>query len=360
MAANLKPHSHPDTDPSFSGWQPTPVPAPTATPQRVKTWQYVVLGFAATTFLIGCVAAAAFVLASRSAEPAAAPEVPVASTAAPTSIVDESDTVAPATTLPPVATEAPATTQPPSTTVPESAPPETTVPPPATTEPPADDPTNQDQEPLDLRVIEALNTASLNLAKLESTPASPATSFNRAEYGTWSDDDNDCQTTDTEILIRNSETPVEFDTTGCFPISGVWADTYTGQPILTANQASVIKTIPLSEVHRSGGAEWDAATKARFVNDLDHPGANAIITRATGLVRGDKTPDAWMPEGDTAACGYSIDWISVKFAWGLSVTDAERAALSDGLVRCTTKALSELDINRLVTNDFASETKTSL
>jgi hypothetical protein len=50
--------------------------------------------------------------------------------------------------------------------------------------------------------------------------------------------------------------------------------------------------------------------------------------------KGDQTPDQWRPPLEGYWCTYARMWIRDKTNWGLTVTSAEQAALTDMLNRC--------------------------
>ena len=58
------------------------------------------------------------------------------------------------------------------------------------------------------------------------------------------------------------------------------------------------------------------------------------VTDNVNQDKGDKSPDAWKPPLTSFHCVYARSWVQVKHAWVLSVTAAEKAALTSMLNTC--------------------------
>ncbi|MGE4029028.1 MAG: HNH endonuclease family protein [Thermoleophilia bacterium] len=85
---------------------------------------------------------------------------------------------------------------------------------------------------------------------------------------------------------------------------------------------------PLALAWRSGANGWDCDRREAFANDP----ANLLAVKA-GLNRqkADKGREAWMPPAESSRATYAEEWTSIKSKYGLSVTDARRAALTRAL-----------------------------
>jgi hypothetical protein len=51
-------------------------------------------------------------------------------------------------------------------------------------------------------------------------------------------------------------------------------------------------------------------------------------------IQGHRSPDAWKPPLSSFWCTYAKAWTRVKYVWALSVTSAEKAALTSMLKTC--------------------------
>ena len=84
-----------------------------------------------------------------------------------------------------------------------------------------------------------------------------------------------------------------------------------------------------SEAHDSGLCAYPERW-SEFANDMDNLTVAAEHPNRT--LKRDKDPADWMPE--IRRCEYAQQWIDVKAKYGLSVDEAERAALDEVLSGC--------------------------
>jgi len=161
--------------------------------------------------------------------------------------------------------------------------------------------------------------------------------YDRTEWKHWTDADHDCQDTRQEVLVRQSEVPVTFkDLRQCSVASGRWTCPYTGQVFTDPSQLDIDHVVGLKEAYDTGGAEWDAARKEAFANDLDDPELLAVSASANRS-KGDRGPEEWMPPWPQGRCPYLKARIRVQLKWGLTVPEAESRAVLGTLVEECTK-----------------------
>jgi hypothetical protein len=58
------------------------------------------------------------------------------------------------------------------------------------------------------------------------------------------------------------------------------------------------------------------------------------VDSSSNRSKGDQDPSTWKPTAQGQWCVYATDWITVKKSYGLSVTDAEKKALTEMLATC--------------------------
>ena len=75
------------------------------------------------------------------------------------------------------------------------------------------------------------------------------------------------------------------------------------------------------------------ARRQQFANDLENPQLIAV-TDNVNQAKGDQSPDQWKPPLSSYYCTYACMWVKVKSVWGLSVTAAEKSALTSMLNTC--------------------------
>ena len=117
----------------------------------------------------------------------------------------------------------------------------------------------------------------------------------------------------------------------CGVESGDLQDPYSGETISTVSKIQIDHVVPLSEMWRSGASTWTLDRRTLAANDL----RNLVAVKGTvNQSKSDKTPDEWMPPNAAYACSYARIYVGVKAEYGLSVSEAERAALDRALATC--------------------------
>ncbi|MCR6649274.1 MAG: HNH endonuclease family protein [Cellulomonas sp.] len=163
-------------------------------------------------------------------------------------------------------------------------------------------------------------------------------SYEREQFGTaWADvDRNGCDTRND--VLRRDLTATTIDADGCTVLTGVLADPYTGRRIVFARGkgsalVQIDHVVALAAAWSSGAASWDRRTREAFAND---PANLLAVDGPANQDKGASDAAAWLPPDPGFACVYALRQIRVKAAYGLSVTDDERAALYDALDTCVT------------------------
>lgn len=171
------------------------------------------------------------------------------------------------------------------------------------------------------------------LVMADPDPSRPG--YDRSAYqpSGWADLDGDCISGRHEILIAQSESPVQMDASGCFVETGAWTDPYTGTQVTAADEMTIDHVVPLSETHRAGAWRWDDTTKVAYAND-ETPGVLVAVTGSVNQSKADKTPDEWLPPRQEHHCAYASNWVTTKARWQLSVTQSEATELMRILSAC--------------------------
>ncbi|MCA9710450.1 MAG: HNH endonuclease [Myxococcales bacterium] len=165
--------------------------------------------------------------------------------------------------------------------------------------------------------------------------AGPIEAYEREAWPHWSDADGDCQDTRQEVLIAESEIPVQFRTSKhCRVKSGRWRCPYTGKVFTDPAKLDVDHLVPLAEAHRSGGHAWDRAKRERYANALGEPEHLVAVEAGANRAKADKGPEAWMPPAEGHRCAYLEDWLAVKQRWGLALDDDEQAYVTQAQQAC--------------------------
>ncbi|OJF12293.1 HNH endonuclease family protein [Couchioplanes caeruleus] len=171
--------------------------------------------------------------------------------------------------------------------------------------------------------------ARARLADLTVAEAGSMRGYRRDKFPHWRSTGDNCDVRDT-VLTRDG-TKVKFS--GCNVVAGTWISVYDGDRLTDPAKVDIDHMVPLANAWRSGASSWTTDRREEFANDLDDPQLVAVSATANRS-KGDQDPSTWKPERTEAWCQYAADWITVKARWKLTVTDKEKAALTDMLEKC--------------------------
>lgn len=132
------------------------------------------------------------------------------------------------------------------------------------------------------------------------------------------------------VLARNGK---NLQKTDCNVTDGEWLSVYDGQTLTDPLKVDVDHMVPLANAWRSGADSWTDDKRADFANDLDRPQLVAV-SASSNRSKGDQDPSQWKPPNKDYWCQYAQEWIAVKSFWELTVTSAEKVALTDMLGTC--------------------------
>ena len=221
--------------------------------------------------------------------------------------------------------------------------------------------TNQIQPTSQTKPLATTSTIANNMAPLTSTTSSTLSntaiedvatkllaltinndfsgipSYDRDLYfGSWTDDDGDCQNTRAEVLIIESLSTVSFRASNqCVVDSGEWLDPYTNNTYFLASDVDIDHVVPLRDAWQSGAYLWTDFKRKEFANDMIFDGhLIAVDDYENQSEKKAKNPSEWMPPNIAFHCEYVSIWIEIKYLWELTVTTAEYNFLDSTLTSC--------------------------
>lgn len=171
--------------------------------------------------------------------------------------------------------------------------------------------------------------ATDQLAELTVANAGSMRGYSRARFPHWRDTGANCDVRDT--VLRRDGTAIKVS--GCNVTGGRWTSSYDGKAFTDPSLMDVDHMVPLANAWRSGAATWTDERRGDFANDLDRPQLIAV-SASSNRAKGDQDPAQWKPPRRAVWCTYAQDWVAVKYHWQLSVTAAEKEALTDMLETC--------------------------
>ncbi|WP_326829005.1 HNH endonuclease family protein [Streptosporangium sp. NBC_01810] len=176
----------------------------------------------------------------------------------------------------------------------------------------------------------SVTIARAELDQLKTAEPRPMAGYSRARFPHWSAQGSACNTRE-KVLAREGSYVLQDGQ--CRPVSGTWSSAYDGKTISYASHVDIDHMVPLANAWRSGAGDWTTAKRGEFANDLKNSQLIAV-SAASNRSKGDQSPDLWRPPLVSYWCTYARAWTDVKFDYGLTVTEAERAALKEMLDTC--------------------------
>lgn len=179
------------------------------------------------------------------------------------------------------------------------------------------------------------------LAVRSADEASAVPDYDRQAFGQrWADTDHNGCDTRNDILARDLARPTfKPGTRDCVVLTGTLAEPYTGTTIQfqrgdkSSALVQIDHVVALADAWRSGAWQWDAQRRQEFANDPEN------LLAVDGAANEDKSAssaDQWLPPNAAFRCDYVKRQIAVKYAYGLSVTQAEQDAMATQLTTCST------------------------
>ena len=171
--------------------------------------------------------------------------------------------------------------------------------------------------------------AGQQLGELTVAEAGSMKGYSRSRFPHWRNTGKNCDVRDT-ILQRDGE---DVKLSGCNVVGGRWESVYDGRSAADPSDVDIDHMVPLANAWRSGADEWDDAKRGDFANDTTRPQLFAV-SASSNRSKGDQDPSQWKPANRSYWCQYAEDWVAVKHYWRLTVTSAEKSALTDMLEGC--------------------------
>ncbi|MES2964200.1 MAG: HNH endonuclease family protein [Bdellovibrionota bacterium] len=188
--------------------------------------------------------------------------------------------------------------------------------------------------------------------------------YNRLQhFGRWVDVDSDCQTTMTEVLIRDSDPsePLEFrDAQQCALVKGLWNDPYTGTAFRVKTALQIDHVVALKHAYVSGAHAWDQPRRCTYSNYMGNDFHLLAVSGHENMSKGAQGPDTYLPPNEAFHCEYVGIWMRIKAIWKLDTTPDEVAMLESVLKtkRCSketyTMKEAALENERKATNNVPS------
>lgn len=180
-------------------------------------------------------------------------------------------------------------------------------------------------------------TALAALDGLRVRGRGPMTGYDRDRFGyAWLDaDHNGCDTRSDILGMYLTHKHYRPGTNGCIVESGEEIDAYTGQRLVyvrgRTDNIDIDHVVALGNAWVSGAARWDIKERAALAND---PLNLLPVDASSNRQKGDGDAATWLPPRKAFRCAYVARQVTVKKKYALSVTRAEKAAMTRVLGNC--------------------------
>ncbi|KAF2477681.1 uncharacterized protein BDR25DRAFT_207402 [Lindgomyces ingoldianus] len=178
--------------------------------------------------------------------------------------------------------------------------------------------------------IPSTTTAKSELAGLTVAAQGSQDGYSRDLFPHWITQSGSCNTR--EVVLKRDGTNVVQDSS-CAATSGSWYSPYDGATWTAASDVDIDHVVPLSNAWKSGAASWTTAKRQSYANDLTNPQLIAV-TDNVNQAKGDSGPEDWKPPLTSYYCTYAKMWVKVKSVYSLTITSAEKSALTSMLNTC--------------------------
>ena len=180
-------------------------------------------------------------------------------------------------------------------------------------------------------VITAKPVALTRWLKHPGSPENPIEPYHRLKhFGRWINDptDSECFDTRAKVLARESLVPVKYkDTNRCRVASGLWKDPYAGKTLSDARDIQIDHFVPLKDAYVSGGWKWSPIKRCLYSNFMSNDFHLAAVYGIENMIKGDSTPEEYVPSNKRFICEYLERWLKVKLIWNLNMTASEATGI---------------------------------
>lgn len=178
------------------------------------------------------------------------------------------------------------------------------------------------------------NLASKVLERLEVKGRAPKTGYARTEfYSSWPNVDG-CSLR--QIIIKR-ELGKEAVLDGCNVVGGKFTEPYTGSEMVFhqksdfSNKIQIDHIVALSDAWQKGAQYKTKEERYALATD---PLNLIAVDGAANQQKSDGDAATWLPPNKAFRCQYVARQVSVKYKYGLWVTEAEKDAISKVLEKC--------------------------
>ena len=184
------------------------------------------------------------------------------------------------------------------------------------------------------------------LEKIEVKGRAPKTGYAREEfYDTWPSE-NGCNLRQ-RILKRDFGETAKLDTDNCTVIAGKYYEPYNGEEVEFTERKQISKQVQIDHIVALSDA-WQKGAQYKTRDErykIATDPLNLVAADASAnMQKSDGDAATWLPKNKSFRCQYIARQISVKYKYGLWVTNAEKDAMVRILNTCPKERAVEVKI----------------
>ncbi|MCW2857483.1 MAG: endonuclease [Marmoricola sp.] len=168
---------------------------------------------------------------------------------------------------------------------------------------------------------------------------SHASSYDRTkDFGVWISQGGGCNTR--AVVLKDESLAPTTQNAYCTIETGKWYSFYNARYYTSpyGGALQIDHVVPTENTWISDAWHWTHATRVRYYNDLGDSRTLVAVDRNDNESKGDRDPSQWMPSH--GRCRYITYWVAVKIRWRLTVTTAEKSALTRIAAQCPNTVLT--------------------
>lgn len=144
--------------------------------------------------------------------------------------------------------------------------------------------------------------------------------YDRDLFGSWSDEDRDCQNIRHELLQELSTVVVGLSEDTCRVTRGRWLDPYTDKIFFESRLLDIDHLVPLKYSWDRGAHAWNSKKRRQFAND---PINLFAVEKHVNRQKSAYGPTEWLPPNLEFRCQYILRFQRVVKLYGLSQNTIE-------------------------------------
>ena len=186
-----------------------------------------------------------------------------------------------------------------------------------------------------LKIFSIYSVITFTLLSLSTlSHAENIPTYDRGQFGSWKDFDNDCQNTRHELLQTLSLDEFTLTDNTCRVLTGLWLDPYTNMYFSASSELDIDHLVPLKYAWTRGAYNWSKSKRVKFSNDESNLFA---VKKSVNRQKSAMGPAMWLPPSDNFKCEYIKLFQGIVTKYDLRQADDELSHINIKMVKFCVK-----------------------